>query len=118
MNQGHSIHIVPSGAKRVGARARTGEKLQRTLWEEGVHPGGQLPTRMEIEMEAGIAATSLGLGLTALGWAETGSWAMNRGGAQHPVQVIWCPEGPDRLFLWLYATFFALGTCGCNQLTL
>lgn len=52
-----SLQAVPSGAKGAG-------ELQRTL------PGdGQLPTGME--MEGGIAATALGRGRTALGWAGT-----------------------------------------------
>ena len=57
-----SLQVVPPGAKGAGA----GAKLQHTL------PGdGQLPTGTE--MEGGIAATSMGQGLTALGWAGTAS---------------------------------------------
>lgn len=52
--------------QKVGARGRDGDQLQHTLWEEGVHPGGHLPTGMEMKLKAGIAGASLGQGLTGL----------------------------------------------------
>lgn len=55
-----------STQKEAGARGRDGEQLQHTLWQQGVHPGGHLPTGMEMELEAGISGAAQGQGLAGL----------------------------------------------------
>lgn len=87
------IQMVPSEAKGTGTRSRAGDTVQCILWGEEVRPGDQLPTGMKMEMKAGIAAASLGQGLTGLSWAETGSWAM-AGVKGSPSRGLLVPSGP------------------------